>query len=112
MGDQGLILNITEAPIPSYKGAKHFLKPEKRRGSWKLKAQKRKSQDASEGPPSKRSAPSASADIESKDTKSKLNKKLKGDSSPKKERRKKMAQREGPLSKHPPSSKTTLRFRK
>lgn len=84
MGDQGLILNITEAPIPSYKGAKHFLKPEKRRGSWKLKAQKRKSQDASEGPPSKRSAPSASADIESKDTKSKLNKKLKGDSSPKK----------------------------
>ncbi|XP_040180357.1 probable ATP-dependent RNA helicase DDX31 isoform X2 [Rana temporaria] len=83
MGDQGLILNITDGPVLSYKGAKHFPKPEKR-GSWKSKAQKRKSQDASEGPSSKRSAPSASADIESKDTKSKPNKKLKSDSTPKK----------------------------
>lgn len=34
MGDQGLILNITEGPVSSAGGAKHFPRSEKIKGSW------------------------------------------------------------------------------
>ncbi|XP_071981635.1 ATP-dependent DNA helicase DDX31 isoform X2 [Engystomops pustulosus] len=57
MGDQGLILNIAEAPGKFYNGKKNFQKSQKPKGKWKLKALKRKSRDASEEPPSKRPAP-------------------------------------------------------
>ncbi|XP_018421259.1 PREDICTED: probable ATP-dependent RNA helicase DDX31 [Nanorana parkeri] len=82
MEDQGLILNITESPISSHRDAKHF-KSEKRKGKWQFKAQKRKSQDASEGPSSKRVAPPAAPDIETRTTESKPSKNIKRDSAPK-----------------------------
>ncbi|KAM5146028.1 ATP-dependent DNA helicase DDX31 isoform 2-T2 [Mantella aurantiaca] len=88
MGDQGLILNITDAPISLPRGAKHFPKSEKRKGSWKFRAQKRKSQDANEGPSPKRSAPPPAPDIVTKDTKFKPKKKVQREPSPKKEEKK------------------------
>ncbi|XP_040261203.1 probable ATP-dependent RNA helicase DDX31 isoform X3 [Bufo bufo] len=57
MGDQGLILNISEAPV---KGNKKFQKSQQSRGKWQnRKALKRKSQQSGEAPPSKRPAPPA-----------------------------------------------------
>ncbi|XP_066436270.1 ATP-dependent DNA helicase DDX31 isoform X2 [Eleutherodactylus coqui] len=51
MGDQGLILNISEAPRKFYKGNKNAQRPG---GERKFKAVKRKSQDGVEEPSSKR----------------------------------------------------------
>ncbi|XP_044124532.1 probable ATP-dependent RNA helicase DDX31 isoform X2 [Bufo gargarizans] len=56
MGDQGLILNISEAPV---KENKKFQKSQQPRGKWNRKALKRKSQQSGEAPPSKRPAPPA-----------------------------------------------------
>ncbi|XP_075041396.1 ATP-dependent DNA helicase DDX31 isoform X3 [Mixophyes fleayi] len=80
MGDQGLILNITAAPISLHRGGNNF----HRQGNWKSKAVKRKFQDAGEEPSSKRSALPSVPKNQNKDADKRPGKKLKADSSLKK----------------------------
>ncbi|XP_068105026.1 ATP-dependent DNA helicase DDX31 isoform X2 [Hyperolius riggenbachi] len=84
MGDQGLILNITEGPVSSHRGGSNFHKQGNARGKWKSRAVKRKYEDASEHPSSKRPAHVSPPSIQSAGAAAKLSKKSKADSSPKK----------------------------
>uniref|UniRef100_A0A803JQR4 ATP-dependent RNA helicase n=1 Tax=Xenopus tropicalis TaxID=8364 RepID=A0A803JQR4_XENTR len=63
MGDDNLILNITQSPAPNsfQRGNSKFNKPHKHTGRWaKSKSVKRKSQDASDEPSPKRPVPPTS----------------------------------------------------
>ncbi|XP_069842597.1 ATP-dependent DNA helicase DDX31 isoform X2 [Dendropsophus ebraccatus] len=88
MGDQGLLLNISEAPVKFYKGNNKSQRSQQHKGKWKRKELKRKSRDGSEEPPAKRLPPPAKRlpppappQIQSKE---KPNKKDRVESSPKK----------------------------
>ncbi|KAM4663024.1 ATP-dependent DNA helicase DDX31 [Discoglossus pictus] len=81
MGDQGLILNITE---PSSLSSFQIGKSYKPKGNWKSKAVKRKFNDASEEPPTKRQPQPPTQKMAPKGTGSKPNKKTEKTSPPKK----------------------------
>ncbi|KAM9324312.1 ATP-dependent DNA helicase DDX31 [Gastrophryne carolinensis] len=72
MGDQGLILNITEAPLSSPRFPRP---PQRSAGSWKSKALKRKSRDVAEEPASKRRTALSSPKTHTKGAGNKLDKK-------------------------------------
>ncbi|XP_063792832.1 probable ATP-dependent RNA helicase DDX31 [Pseudophryne corroboree] len=83
MGDQGLILNITEAPISVHRGGRTVQRPLKPKGN-RSKAIKRKFQDVIEEPSPKRQSLPSSPKVQQKETNKLSVKKLKTDSSPKK----------------------------